>query len=566
MSANFTPNQNEYKNLTPFKCWLLNQINNWGLANFPFVESDFDELTNYGMLMKMMKALNDVISNQNEVEQDMTNLFGAFTELQTYVNDYFDNLDVQDEINNKLDDMVDSGELQEIITSYLNSKALFGFDNVQSMKQSTNLINGSYAKTMGYHTKNDGGSALYKIREITNDDVVDESLIVAMNNNDLVAELITDGTIKVEQLGAYGDGIHDDTSAIQKALNNFNDVLMNKTYLISEIEIKKNLTSHGTINGNVKIKTSNVNFDFNLINGELIIESSSTYVQGVNVNGHKITNENGNGLTLFCNGYGILYCKFKVDLIRADKCINFDYGNGGYINQNYFYKTNVSYHTGIYTDPNNASYYNGNVFSEMGFEDITTWFTLNKMEATLFENCRMLPFEADGSSDIHELGTINNSRTVYFDNPTHGLYYEFITTNSRCYALDNCKTYDGTNIGKYVSFKSNEIINIDNSLYPQFYKNIGDLSSPTQVNVYEYDLHKPLIFNANANKYIYLVINYQNTPIKTSFKYVDITIVGTLQNSLTVVARTKDNGQTSNVTLGELNSNSGTDFTKRYYF
>ena len=61
MSANFTPNQNDYKNLTPFKCWLLNQINTWGLNNFPFVESDFDELTNYGMLMKMMKALNDVI-------------------------------------------------------------------------------------------------------------------------------------------------------------------------------------------------------------------------------------------------------------------------------------------------------------------------------------------------------------------------------------------------------------------------------------------------------------------------------------------------------------------------
>ena len=78
MSANFTPNQNEYKNLTPFKSWLLLQINTWGQVNFPFVESDFDELTNYGMMQKLMGALNDVISNENEVEQDMTNLFGAF--------------------------------------------------------------------------------------------------------------------------------------------------------------------------------------------------------------------------------------------------------------------------------------------------------------------------------------------------------------------------------------------------------------------------------------------------------------------------------------------------------
>lgn len=120
MSANFTPNQNEYKNLTPFKTWLMLQINTWGMTNFPFVESDFDELTNYGMMQKLMNAVNDVISNENEVEQDMTNLFGAFTELQNYINDYFDNLDVQDEINAKLDEMAQSGQLTELIKNYVD--------------------------------------------------------------------------------------------------------------------------------------------------------------------------------------------------------------------------------------------------------------------------------------------------------------------------------------------------------------------------------------------------------------------------------------------------------------
>lgn len=120
MSANFTPIQNEYTNLTPFKSWLLLQINTWGQVNFPFVESDFDELTNYGMMQKLMGALNDVISNENEVEQDMTNLFGAFTELQNYVNDYFDNLDVQDEINAKLDLMAEDGSLTNLIKNYVD--------------------------------------------------------------------------------------------------------------------------------------------------------------------------------------------------------------------------------------------------------------------------------------------------------------------------------------------------------------------------------------------------------------------------------------------------------------
>lgn len=120
MSANFTPNQNDYKNLTPFKSWLLLQINTWGQVNFPFVESDFDELTNYGMMQKLMGALNDVISNMNDVEEDMTNLFNAFTELQTYVNNYFENLDVQDEINAKLDSMAQDGTLTNLIKNYVD--------------------------------------------------------------------------------------------------------------------------------------------------------------------------------------------------------------------------------------------------------------------------------------------------------------------------------------------------------------------------------------------------------------------------------------------------------------
>ena len=64
MSANFTPNQNVYENLTPFKSWLILQINTWGQTNFPFVESDFDELTNFGMMQKLMGAVNDVQINK----------------------------------------------------------------------------------------------------------------------------------------------------------------------------------------------------------------------------------------------------------------------------------------------------------------------------------------------------------------------------------------------------------------------------------------------------------------------------------------------------------------------
>ena len=120
MAIDYKPEQNDYTNLTPFKTWLVNQINTWGINNFPFLESDFDKLTNYGMMMKLMKAMNDVIGNQNLVESDMSNLFNAFTELQNYINNYFDNLDIQEEINNKLDEMAESGELTNLIKDYVD--------------------------------------------------------------------------------------------------------------------------------------------------------------------------------------------------------------------------------------------------------------------------------------------------------------------------------------------------------------------------------------------------------------------------------------------------------------
>ena len=102
------------------------------------------------------------INTSSQAVQELQNLF---VKLQTYVNDYFDNLDVQEEINNKLDDMTEDGTLQEIIADYLNSRAIFGYSNVEEMKQATNLKIGSYAKTMGFYEANDNGSALYKIIE-----------------------------------------------------------------------------------------------------------------------------------------------------------------------------------------------------------------------------------------------------------------------------------------------------------------------------------------------------------------------------------------------------------------
>ena len=222
-------NKFEFKNLTPFK-WFV-------LENFPFIEADFDALTEWQLFCKLGKEINKIIDSQNVVGTEMEKFSQAFIELQNYVDNYFKNLDVQDEINNKLNEMSKDGTLQEIISAYLNSKAIFGFDNVEEMKNATNLIDGSYAKTLGFHNIGDKGQNIYKIRNITNTDVVDNITIISINTtSDLVAELIESPVMYVEQYGAYGDGIHDDTNYIQYAINKhlFGSIHFSEgTYLIS---------------------------------------------------------------------------------------------------------------------------------------------------------------------------------------------------------------------------------------------------------------------------------------------------------------------------------------------
>ena len=175
---------------------------------------------------RMYDKVNQLIRLFNELSEEtqttVEEYIAKFVELKDFVDTYFDNLDVQEEINNKLDAMAEAGTLADIISEYLNSIAIFGFDTLALMKNADNLIDGSYARTMGYYAKNDGGGALYKIRTVTNDDVIDEGFIVAMNDeqNQLVAELIVENNeVNVKQFGAYGDGTHDDTTAISKALS-----------------------------------------------------------------------------------------------------------------------------------------------------------------------------------------------------------------------------------------------------------------------------------------------------------------------------------------------------------
>ena len=108
---NFVPQFDGYKKITPFRLFVK--------SNFPFIESTYEALDNYGLYCKIVEYLNKVIENENNVETDVENMYKAFENLNEYVNNYFISLDVdakiKDEVNDKLDEMATDGTLYDII-------------------------------------------------------------------------------------------------------------------------------------------------------------------------------------------------------------------------------------------------------------------------------------------------------------------------------------------------------------------------------------------------------------------------------------------------------------------
>lgn len=132
-----------------------------------------------------------VIPALNNNAEAVAELQSLFAELRNYVLNYFDNLDVQNEINNKLDEMAQSGELADIIGQYLELAGLICFNTLNELKNAQNLSQGSFTKTFGLNEYNDGKGEFYKIRQITNQDIIDEINIISLTNYpSLVAELI----------------------------------------------------------------------------------------------------------------------------------------------------------------------------------------------------------------------------------------------------------------------------------------------------------------------------------------------------------------------------------------
>lgn len=141
MQANFTPTLEDYTNQKPFRFWCQKVL--------PLVYDD--SISYYELLNKVVHYLNNVIKDVSAMGGNINDLLDAFIKLQNYVNFYFDNLDIQSEVNNIIDRMIKDGTFS----------ALFGTADTVDVMQNTLYSVGRFVTTEGYYYKGDGGNNTY---------------------------------------------------------------------------------------------------------------------------------------------------------------------------------------------------------------------------------------------------------------------------------------------------------------------------------------------------------------------------------------------------------------------
>lgn len=154
------------------------------------------------------------------------------------------------------------------------------FSSINDMKANNTLTTGTLCQTQGFYYSNDGGGATYVVINSLGSDVVDEVSIIELQNN-LYAKLLVQDYINVNQFGAYGDNIHDDAEAIQKAIdfvvkNMGTLVFLNKTYIVnSPLNLIKTGAANVKLIGYGAILRKTLSTEFTILTAKSGVESGT---------------------------------------------------------------------------------------------------------------------------------------------------------------------------------------------------------------------------------------------------------------------------------------------------
>lgn len=244
----------------------------------------------------------------------------------------------------------------ESVQSVIDKTARY-YNSIAEMKLDDNIQVGDTCVTLGYYEVNDGGSGTYKI--VDDSSLEDDGGSIHELNNGLRAQLIIkDGQINVKQFGAYGDGEHDDTNAIQNSSNAAANLsvpilfIPNGIFLIQKLDV---LNAQQRIVGatNLTITSSSRKTVLKALN------NTSEYLVRI---------KNENGMTSGNSVENICFdgSDYKINLLEI-------YG------QNFFTAKNCGFNKtsgkGIYLQYIFESYINNCVFRMCGSEDNgAIWF------------------------------------------------------------------------------------------------------------------------------------------------------------------------------------------------
>ena len=133
-------------------------------------------------------------------------------------------------------------EIQDIGENAINA---ITFDNIAQLKLNSNM---GRVDVLGYYTKGDGGGGIFYWDSTSTESENGGTIIQATGIATGRWKRPESGTVNVKEFGAKGDGLADDTFAVQNAINTKNDIYIpNGTYNISTELI---ITHSISINGN----------------------------------------------------------------------------------------------------------------------------------------------------------------------------------------------------------------------------------------------------------------------------------------------------------------------------
>lgn len=177
--------QEPYKPLTPFQIFVRH--------NFPFVEGTYEARDNYDLLCKVYQQLKTVEYNQGISQKNIEALYN-----------FLNTLDLQDEVNNKLDEMAESGELEQILENISNSKNYGMKININRLYRKL-VLTGENLKDLeqSYYYSHANGFCMI------NNNTIAISMIEGshnyVNNNAKIQVIdITTGEIVKETVGNFG--------------------------------------------------------------------------------------------------------------------------------------------------------------------------------------------------------------------------------------------------------------------------------------------------------------------------------------------------------------------------